>query len=69
MPPAQDDSNETEYHVGALDDKVIAITGAGRGIGRAVALARSRQRSKLQLRVRGTLDALRGKMGHTPGLP
>jgi GT2 family glycosyltransferase len=40
-----------------------------REAGILVALARSRQRSKLQLRVRGTLDALRGKMGHTPGLP
>jgi NAD(P)-dependent dehydrogenase (short-subunit alcohol dehydrogenase family) len=39
VPPAQDDSSETECDVGALDDKVIAITGAGRGIGRAVALA------------------------------
>ena len=32
-------TNGKQGHVGALDGKVIAVTGAGRGIGRAVALA------------------------------
>src|SRR3954469_2096434 len=35
----RDWASETETNVGALDSKVIAVTGAGRGIGRAVALA------------------------------
>ena len=42
---------------------------AVREAGILAALVRSRQWSKIALRFRGTIDALRGKMGHTPGLP
>jgi len=42
---------------------------AVREAGILVALARSRQGDKIRLRLRGTLDALRGRMGHTTGLP
>src|SRR5467141_2141809 len=36
--PSSVPERRTEVLVGALDGKVIAVTGAGRGIGRAVAL-------------------------------